>query len=163
MADYGTTTGVAAYTRHLLEGYDQFNASTHPTATEVSGFLDEASACLNVALAAMGFTTPITTPSTAVTLLDGWAERQAVMYVKATQISPGYEAEGDDPWGSLQEKAEAYAELVALGLKRIGVAVGNAKSEGLTYTGLATHTNRTDPDLTAREQPKFRRGKFDTP
>lgn len=166
MADYGTTTGVLTYTRRLLDGDLAFNADTRPTLTEVNQFLSEASAALNVALAQCGFSTPVTTPSTAVTLFDGWVNRQAVEYVESTQVGVGFSGDGGnrvDYFAGLNERAMSFVKTNELGLKRIGVAVGDAVTQGIVFTALDTHEQRSDPDLTSREQPLFRRRQWDNP
>lgn len=166
MADYGTSTGVLAYSRRLLDGNSAFNSETRPTLTEVNQFLGEASAALNIALAQCGFSTPVTTPSTAVTFFDGWANRQAVEFVESTQVGVGFSGDAGnraDYFAGLTQRALEFVKSNELGLKRMGVTVGNSVTEGVVFTGLDAYEQRGDPDLDTREQPMFRRRKWDNP
>jgi len=157
---YSSIAGIVASTRHMLDGQTTFNSTTIPTVTEVESFVDEASAHLNTALSGAGFTTPVTN-STAVQALNSWVRWRAVEYVELTQQRGGFA--GDEATGmvGLHESAAKFVQNGALGWKYLGAAVSIAASDGLAFTGIDKHSERSDPDNSDREQPKFRRGQFD--
>ena len=157
---YSSIAGIVASTRHMLDGQTSFNSTTVPTLTEVEGFVDEASAHLNTALAGAGFTVPVTN-STAVQALNSWVRWRSVEYVELTQQRGGFA--GDETTGmvGLHESAAKFVLNGALGWKYLGAAVTVAASDGLAFTGIDAQSERADPDNSDRAQPKFSRGQFD--
>lgn len=163
MADYGTLAEVAALNRFILDGQATFNTTTRPTGTEVDKFLDRAAGALNVALVGAGFSTPVTTPTTAKLLLDDWAVNRVSQVVRMSQIG-GMTEDPSNPAAGFTNMYAAAHEFVMenmLALKRLGLTVSYASSDGLEYTALDKHSERTDPDDTSREQPIFRRRQWD--
>ena len=164
---YSSTAEVKAMTRHLLDGQTAFNSTTIPTGTEFEKFIDRASGVLNVALSKAGFSpSALAANSTAKLACDDWVTFRAAEYVELTQRGTGYSSEeGSRIAGlsSLYQAADAFTSIFGLGWKRLGVSVTDAASQGLTYTALLPHSQRSDPDNAALEQPKFRRGQFGNP
>lgn len=163
MADYGSLDEVAALNRFILDGQSTFNSTTLPSATEVNKFLDRAGGSLNVALIGAGFSTPITTPTTAKLMLDDWAVNRVSQVVRMSQIG-GMTEDPNNPSAGFTNMYAAAHEFVMenmLALKRLGATVSYATSDGLEYTALDKHSERTDPDDTSREQPIFRRRQWD--
>jgi len=162
--DYGTIAEVVAFTRHLLDGGSSFSTSTRPTDTEVSKFLERASAVMNGALATFGFTTPITDAQVK-PALDDWVIQRAAEYVELTQRGVGYgEGEGSRTaaFNNLAKSAYDYVKMYALGWQRLGASQGyGGKSAGLAFTGLDAQSQRVDPDDSTLEQPLFTRRQFD--
>ena len=160
---YSSVASVLAMTRHFLDGADTFDAETRPNLTEVEGFIDEVSADLNDAIAACGFSVPITAtgPALACAL---WVRTKAAAMVELTARSTGFDGSedsryqslwdllGKDPFDWVGKRKKAWADQ--------GVSVATDASDALTFTALKNHDNRTDPDLTTREQPMFRRRMF---
>ena len=160
---YGSVAEVVAYTRHLLDNGTNFDDSTRPNLVEVERLIDRASGLLNVALNVEGLTTPVTN-STAKLACADWVVNQAAAYVELTQRGAGYDGTENNRPGSflnLNKSAQEFAKANALGFKRLGVVVSHAMSEGLQFTGLDAQDERSDPDDTTLEQPKFSRGLFD--
>ena len=163
---YSSTAEVKAFTRHLLDGQTAFNSTTLPTATELEKFIDRASAALNVALEAHGFSSPITSTSnsTASLLCDDWVTARSVEYVELTHPGRGYSAEEGTRTGGfagLHKEAQIFVSENALGLRNLGITQQNKLSDGFAYTGMDAYTERDDPDDTTIEQPLFRRRRFD--
>ena len=162
---YGSVADVTAYTRHLLDGQSAFNSTTRPTVTEVEGFIDRASGVLNNCILGAGFSpSDISSNSTAVLALDEWVVTRAARMVELTQRGTGYDgSEGSRLAGfdSMIDEACEYVSKMTAGWKEQGITVSKPTSEGLEFTGLDEHDQRADPDDSTREQPKFRRGKFD--
>lgn len=159
---YGTVNEVRALTRHLLDGQIQFNDSTRPTLTDVETIIDRVSGVLNAALAGEGFATPITN-STAVLACADWVVMQSAKQVELTQRGTGWNAgEGSRTAAfELAGTAAEWARGVAQAFVNMGISETNPMHQGLMFTALLKHSERTDPDSTTYEQPKFRRGQFD--
>ncbi|MGB4950077.1 MAG: hypothetical protein WBO55_05490, partial [Rhizobiaceae bacterium] len=86
---YSSVAEVVALTRPLLDGAATFSAETNPTRDEVERFVNYASAQLNSALAAVGFTVPVTQTTVAYEL-NAWVTAKAAMYTELTQRGAGY-------------------------------------------------------------------------
>ena len=160
---YGSVAEVLPLTRIATDEQTTFNSTTIPTLTEVEKFIDRASGILNGALNNAGFTTPVTN-TTAKLALDEWAVRHASMFVEYTQHGlpfGGGESDRYDALWNLETAAQDFVDANSLGWKRLGVTVSHKKSEGLMFTGLDIQSDRTDPDDTSLEQPKFKRGQWD--
>lgn len=163
---YSSVGEVLAVVRRTLDGAATFDTITRPTRTEVEKFIDRASGTLNICLQGAGFSTPISN-STAKLALDDWVTAKAAMWVELTQAGDGLSGFG--PNNRAEYIASLMGEALELcenpifieGLKEAGVTVSRDSSEGLTFTALKTYSQRTDPTVTTREQPKFRRGLFD--
>lgn len=93
---YGTVAQVAAYVKHLTSN-GTFDAASRPTAAQVEQFLEQRSALLNGCLAEAGYTTPVTTPAQAVTVLAYYAVQGAAADCELTQRSSGTEDDKDNP------------------------------------------------------------------
>lgn len=159
---YGTVNEVRALTRHLLDGQSSFNGTTRPTLTDVETMMNRGSGVLNGALAAHGFSTPLTN-STAILLCAEWVVIHTVRLVELTQRGTGYsEADGSRIAGFSQKSAMAWVKEMAPAFQGLGLTTAaNPAHEGLMYSGLKKHSERLDPASTTYEQPKFRRGQFD--
>lgn len=160
---YGSVAEVLALTRHLMDGAATFDATTRPTLTEVEKFIDRVSAILNTYLAAEGFAIPVTQSDAALALAD-WTVARAVMWVELTQRGAGYsdiEAGRTGGFMGIHKDARKFVMDNAAGWERLGATRTYAASTGLAFTAMKTHAERTDPDVTTREQPVFRRHKWD--
>lgn len=162
---YSTAAEVMAFTRHLLNGQVSFNSTTRPTSTEVTQFIARASGVLDVALAAVGISTPIT-EATAKLACDDWVTARAAEYVELTQRGTGFsDAEGSRTaaFRNLHKMANDFAAANRKGFIYLGVSVANATSDGLAFTGLDAQNLRSDPDDSTLAQPIFYRGLYDDP
>jgi len=157
---YGTVVEVLAYSRELLDGQSTFNSTTRPTLTEMEKFIDRASGILNTSFNVQGLTTHITN-STAKLMCDAWVVEKATAYTEATKAGSGFDGSRTVSFSSMQEDALKFAEANALGFKRLGVVAAYPLSDGLINPAETVQADRTDPDDTSLEQPKFTRGKFD--
>jgi len=159
---YSSVADVVAWTRHLLDGEGSFAATTRPTLTEVVAFIDDASAMLNDAIAAAGFAVPITAAGPKRSC-DLWVRAKAAGYVELAQRGQGFDGQGGSRASAFTDMFSDAYEFVARnakGWKQQGVTVSESASEGLSFTGLNKHSERTDPDSTTIEQPLFRRRQF---
>jgi hypothetical protein len=165
MADYGNTTGVMAFTRHLLDGAVAFNSTTRPSLTELGTFLTRASNVMNVALAGVGFTTPVSN-TTAKSAIDDWVIQRAAEYTELTQRGVGFsDGEGSRvaAFRNLSGAANKFVSDNALGFKRLSVPVSHKTSEGLAFTGETVQADRADRTDTGIVQPVILRKLFDNP
>jgi hypothetical protein len=160
---YGSVDEVRAFTRHLLDGSAGFDQSTRPTLTEVEAFIARVSGVLNSAIASGGFDIPIT-QATAALACDDWVVTRAAAYVEMTQRGAGW-SEQENPRINmlyrLHKDARQFVKDNAVGWKELGVSSSRDASQGFNFTALTPHSDRSDPDNTALEQPVFRRHLFD--
>jgi len=159
---YGSLAEVVPFARAYLAGESTFSATTRPTLTEVEKFIDRASGVLNLALAAAGFTIPVT-QADARLACDDWVVTLAAAYVEASQPFAGLEDnERAQSFTRLYREAEKFVQANAAGFAHLGVSQPQDDSNALIFTGETAQADRADPDNTALEQPKFRRGQFDS-
>lgn len=159
---YSSTDEVLAFTRHLLNGQPSFNEDTVPTLADVEGFIAKTSAILDAALAGEGFTVPVT-QATAVLVCDDWVTARVVERVELTQRGVGYsDGEGTRAasFRNLTSVAQKFAQENRKGFIKLGVPVTVSLAAGLQFTGLQAAEDRADPQNSALEQPKFKRGLF---
>lgn len=158
---YASSYEVAALMRHQLDGASSFSGSTTPTLSEVETIIERVSGVLNTALAGVGLTVPVTN-ETAVLACDDWVVRHTAGVLRGMypHLGIGSDAPGGIEYGTLA-MAQQFADSVLKAFKNLGVSVTDVTSDGLTFTGLQKHSERSDPDNTAYEQPKFRRGEFE--
>lgn len=157
---YSSVEDVVALTRHLLDGKSTFDDTTVPTMYEVEQLIDDLSGMLNNAIAAAGFPIPITN-ATAKLACDIWVRSNTVAWVEMTQRGTGYDGDTNTnrpQWFmDLYGPAKGFVEEMTDGWINLGISQTNDASDGLTFTALVNHDNRTDPTVTTREQPLFRR------
>lgn len=162
---FGSVSGVAAYSRYLLQGKATFTADTAPTVTEVEGMIDRVSGVLNIALRGVGFNpSSIYANSTAKLLCDDWVVSNVAVRVELTQPGMGFNDSDRTRTGgfsSLHKRAAEFAKENAMGFKYAGIAVARATSAGLAFTGLVKDSERADPTDPTIEQPIFKRHQFD--
>ena len=162
---FSSAAEVTAYTRHLLDGQNAFNTTSRPTVTELEKFIDRSSGRLNVAIAAEGFApSAVYGNSTAKLACDDYVTMKSAKYVEMTQRGTGYSVNEGSRLAAFEmddRKENEFVADMALGWKRLGIAQTTRMSEGLQFTGLTVQSDRTDPDDTTLEQPKFTRGQWD--
>lgn len=161
---YSSVAEVVALTRHLLDGQPSYNLSTRPTLPEVEKIIDQTSAELNLALAAQGFSVPLTN-ATAVLACGSWVAKQAARTIEQTQRSAGWTGDEAGPQagtpGSSMAAAEAFAKSIARSLHALDVPASRSAGAGLAFTGMDAQVYRDDPADPTMEQPMFKRRLFD--
>jgi hypothetical protein len=125
MSDYGSTTNVAAYVKHMTNSSGVFDTTTKPTLADVTIFLDEVCAQLNGWLANCDYPVPVTNAN-AKLILDRYANLGAAGLCELTMRSAGYSKEDQNKRENkfLDEfyKAEAFicgGALLGLGVQTI--------------------------------------------
>ena len=157
---YGTVKEVAALTRHFLDGNASFSDSTTPTEIDVIAVIDQVSGVLNMALSAVGFDIPIT-QADAVQACDYFVVQHTVCELRLAYPHLGIINEEVATSCNLVEDAHNFAEMNKNAFENLGETISRASSEGLAFTALNKHSERSDPDNTSYEQPMFRRGQWD--
>jgi hypothetical protein len=77
---YGSAAGIAVFARSYANADQEFTDSTTPTLTQVETWIDEVSAILNVELADLRFSVPVT-QSDAVRMLDSFVNQETAALV----------------------------------------------------------------------------------
>jgi len=162
---FSSANEVTAFTRHLLAGQSAYNSTTRPTLTEVEKFIDRASGVLNAAIAREGFApSAVYANSTAKLACDDYVAQEAAKQVEMTQRGVGYSSQEGSRVSAFNMKRKSAYEFISeqkLGFIRLGIAQNYKVSDGLAFTGLDAQDERSDPDDTALEQPKFVRSQWD--
>lgn len=157
---YGTVVEVAALTRHLLDGQAGYSETTTPTLTDVESVMDRVSGVLNTALAAAGFSPPLSN-ATAVQACAQFVVRHTVKELRWAYPHLGVGAEEEPGENDLFTAATYFVAANGQAFKNLGESVSDSAGQGLSFTGLLTHSQRSDATNATYEQPKFRRGLFD--
>ena len=156
---YGSVSEIVALARHLMDGEVSFSLSTVPTLAEVEKIIDRVSGLLNSALAAYGLDIPIS-QTDAKLACDDFVVRWSIIEIRKAYPHLGLQVE-ENITGSLMDAVRDFVDMFGLGFKNLGETVDDPASQGLAFTGLLKHSERSDPDNTSYEQPKFRRGQWD--
>jgi hypothetical protein len=169
MADYGSTSGISKYVKHLTSA-GSFSASTKPTLTEVGEMLDESCAILNGWLAQAGYIVPVVA-TRAAAALSRYANMGGAGLAELSQRSGGYsetdENRRENKFLAEFYKAEAFimsGALAALGATTdeigaslSGFSVGGRTSGGQTLKPIFTRTSfGNDPTAeTGLKEPDY--------
>jgi len=162
---FSSVNEVTAFTRHLLDGQSAFNSTTRPTVTELEKFIDRASGKINLCLASAGFSpATVYANSTAKLAFDDWVTQEAAKFVELTQRGVGYSETENSRIAAFNTDTPPcqFVEDMTLGLVQLGISQAYQKADGLAFTGLTVQADRADPDDTTLEQPKFKRGQWDS-
>jgi len=162
---FSTVADVAAFCQFILASELTFSASTVPTITQVERMIDRVSGELNMALMGCGVTpSAVYANSTAKLMCDDFVARRVAGNVELTQPGVGFNDSENTRLGIfLKQSPRDFAKQYCDAFKQAGITVGRPTSEGLSFTGLKSHSQRSDPDNTTYEQPLFRRRQFDDP
>jgi len=121
---YGTHSDVAALAR-LWTANGVFNATTNPTQTQVTGWLDQISGLMDVALNQSGFTTPVTQADAVLAL-----KSLVVAVVKdlcdnsnsaGRFFSQAFIESGQSPFTVIPKTLRQWVDENADGLEKLGV------------------------------------------
>lgn len=158
---YGTANEVEALTRHLLDGEAGYSETTTPTLADVESIMDRISGVLNTALAAEGFGVPVSN-ATAVQACGQFVVRHTAKELRWAYPHLGVGGEEAIGENDLFAAAVYFVGVNKQAFKNLGESVSDPTSQGLAFTGLAAQAERSDPNNSAYEQPKFKRGQFDS-
>jgi len=149
---YGTVAEVAALTPGYTESGD-YDTTTRPTEAQVERFIDRISAVLNVILAGLGFSIPISQEDAAMMLAEFVTDHAAYLchgVNRAGPYAPGSEQlRGRSPFEIIRKEAEAFLENHAAGIEALGATRSSHMSDGLAC--------RTETDSGTTLEPPFQR------
>jgi len=160
---FSSVDEIRSYTRHLLDGQQNFSGTTRPTLTDVEKFIDRSSALLNIALSAAGFT-PSSIYGNAVAKLacDDWVTMRGVKYVELTQRGTGYNADEGSRTAAFENDAAEFVAAMTDGFVNLGIVQSaGSTSGGLSFTAMTVESQRSDPSDSTKAQPLFTRKGFD--
>jgi hypothetical protein len=153
VSDYGSTTNVAAYVRHMTNTSGVFDTTTKPTLADVTIFLDEICAQLNGWLASAGYVIPVTAVS-AKLVLDRYANIGAAGMCELTMRSAGYSKDDQNKRENklMQEFYKAELFIRSGTLNSMGAATNQLPSGafGLKFGGRTAGGNGLRPTFTRR-------------
>lgn len=155
---YGTVNEVETLVRHLAG--DAFGSSSTPKLVEVETIIERMSGVLNTALAAVGFAVPVDNANAALAC-DEWVIKWTMRELRFAYPHLGIGESEDLPEGDVFTAARDFVVMNQQAFINLGATVGTATSQGLSFTGLLKHSERSDPDNDSYEQPMFRRNQFD--
>jgi hypothetical protein len=154
---YGSTAGVAALTPRYVETITKlFTTGTRPTLANVEAWIDSASATLNVALAAQGFTIPVAQADAKLSL-DSLVNECISDLAHASNSSGRFFTDraisaGVSPMRSVRKELQEWVEANAAGLESLGAARSRTLLDGI----LCKDTDENGNEV----EPIFQRGNF---
>lgn len=154
---YASASDVAAYTPGLLDGNDDFTATTMPSKTAVNRFLSAGCALIEGRLAANGYTTPVSVSSAfydqIVDLEALYAAGRAEMVLMTARVAATERTRSQMFTDQFNKGLDA---LMKLDLSRAGIA-----HTGTLYAGGISRSDKDTVEAdTDRVAPRFRRGEF---
>jgi len=148
MAYYGTSAGVASRARrYTING--EWTNETNPSATAVVSYLDQVSGMFNTALAAKGFTTPIT-DADALKAITMVVELLVSDMCKADNGTGRFYSEkaiknGMSQWRMITNDIESWVDQYASGLEAQGAGRGESNEFEIGYRSTDERGNNTFP------------------
>ena len=131
---YGSVAEVEALVKRYTTA-GSFDDDSHPTVTQVEGFIDKVSGLVNVLLAELGFSIPIS-QADAKLALDLFVIEEAAALCEAANSSGRFFSERGREAGAfkaIQEDIEVFIEAHAGGFERLGATRGRSVTYGLDY------------------------------
>jgi hypothetical protein len=154
---YGSTAGVAGLTQRYVDTSTKlFTTGTRPTLATAENWIDSASATLNVALAAQGFSIPVTQADAKLSL-DSIVNEVCSDLANASNSSGRFFTDraltsGISPMRSVRKELMEWVEQNAAGLESLGATRSRSLLDGILVR---------DTDESGREvEPIFQRGNF---
>lgn len=153
MASYGTEQGVEAINSHKAGGY---TPTSTPTALAVSQFLEQGYAYLNMALAKLGYSTPVSASAGCYPLLarlnNLFAAAAAEQSTNISTAGPGEETRSDKLWRQFKDELDMLlgGDLTYVGLTLVPTTTTrrNRQVRSLPLRRRDGFAQRYDPDGT---------------
>jgi hypothetical protein len=147
---YGTAAQVAALTpRYTKAGEFKADGTTNPTLATVEGWIDSASATINVCLAAAGFSIPVTQADAKAAVAQVVVEAVADLCHYANSSGRFYTERalerGVAPMKVLRQEMADWVEAQADGLELLGAARTRASTAGILFRDSDQRGNPTAP------------------
>lgn len=133
---YGSVAEVAALTARYLSG-GTYTTTTRPTLAQVEKFIDNASATLNVMLANVGFSIPITQTDAKAACNEIVIEVVADLCHAANSTGRFFTdralERGMNPMKAIREDIAAWVEMQAPGLEALGATRSSSLLNGIAF------------------------------
>ena len=133
---YGEHADVAALTKRWTNA-GSFDDTTIPTSTQVSTMLTRISAMIDTYLAGLGFSTPVTTPATAVSALEeitiGAVADLVMAANSAGRFYTSKNLRGKSPFVQLRRELKEWCIDAAPGFESLGVERGVTSAENIAF------------------------------
>ena len=160
---YGAVAGVEGLARELTKGSataGQFDTSTVPALAQVEALLDDGARLLNLRLAGLGFTTPVT-DSTVKAMLAPVNEKYALAIAwrsrEMAKAEAGESTQGDRWYREFERDLKELLAGNGKALMTLGLARTRELSAGLYAGGISIDDKETVDDDDDRTTPGFRR------
>lgn len=145
---YGTAAGVASYVG-VYTSSGSFSTSTLPTLANVESWIDQVSALLNTALAARGFTVPLT-QADAVLAAKSLVEQLVSDLAHAANSSGRFFSErflerGVSHWAVIRTDISNWVQEYASGLEELGEDRGAPASTDIGFRSSDQGGDATSP------------------
>lgn len=145
---YGSASGVAGYVG-VYTASGSFSTATLPTLANVESWIDQVSALLNTALAARGFSVPLT-QADAVLSAKSLVEQLVSDLAHAANSSGRFFSErflerGVSHWYAIRSDINSWVEQYASGLEELGEARGAPTATEIGFRSTDNSGERTDP------------------
>ena len=122
---YGTTAGVAALTPRYANGSGDFDATTRPTAAQVTTFLSQVSNLLDSIMSEYGFDVPVT-DAEVVEILTLFTQDEVAAIAEGIngsgRFGPTTKGPGQSRFQLITEDVQAFVESNATGMERMGAS-----------------------------------------
>lgn len=161
---YSSIEEVTAFSRQMIPPEGEFGEETIPTLAEVVNFIDQVSSLLNVQIASVGITIPIS-DTTIKPSIDLWVALKVAALIELTQANTGFDGSEDSrhqAFYDLMGEAKEFVMDNYDGWVQIGIDQDEVSSDGLAFTALNLHKLRSDPTSDVLEQPIFRRHQWES-
>lgn len=153
---YATLEDVAAYVPTTGDN-GTYTADTKPTKAQVERFLNRGYSSINAALAAAGYSTPVSSDATVYDELTDLEALYAAARVELVRLSSRYGAEERTRSSALKKE---FTDGLAALLKRDLSRAGATHTSKLTMTGWKESEKESVESDTDRVEPRFKRGQF---
>lgn len=144
---YGDTAEIAALTPRYANGSGAFDASTTPKLTQVESETDQVSAILNVVLAELGFTIPVT-QADAKLMLDWFVNHEVAAIVEGINGNGRFGPSQHSPGGKqtiIEKEVRDFVTRYATGIERLGAGRNYSATSGLGYRDTDNSGDATFP------------------
>lgn len=145
---YGSAAGVASYVG-VYTSAGSFSTATNPTLAHVESWIDQVSALLNTALAARGFTVPLTQPDV-VLAAKSLVEQLVSDLAHAANSSGRFFSErflerGVSHWYVIRQDISNWVEEYASGIEELGASRGAPTATEIGFRGTDNAGEATNP------------------
>ena len=145
---YGSTGGVAGLTPRYATSSGVFDATTRPTLTQVESYIDQVSATINVMLARLGFSIPVSNAQ-GVLMLALFVNEEVAQIVEGIngsgRFGPGQKQIGRSRYQLITADVQEFIDTNAEGLEAIGATRTTSDVGAVGFRDTDERGNETGP------------------